>query len=128
MYALGLHEHEELHQLLVQLTYVSDKDLDISMDTGFLQMLIDSGRLQEITESANCLVIYYTPKKITHIGSLVSPGRVVSKWGTAHLYDHTFYECPLEYGDQIKFYAPIEREFTVDQFFDYARVKGARLE
>lgn len=127
MYALGLQKHAGLYQLLVHLTYGPDKGLDITMDTGFLKMLIDSGDLRESEEVAGCLAVYCSPEKITHIGSWVSPGRMASKWGTAHLYEHDFLDSPLEYGDDIKFYAPIDKEFVVDQFFEYAKAKGANL-
>jgi hypothetical protein len=128
MYALGLQDHAELYQLLVHLTFGSDKDLGITMDTSFLQMLINSGDLQESAEVASCLVVYSSPEKITHIGSCISPGRVASKWGTAHLYEHDFLDSPLEYASGIQFYAPIDKEFAVDQFFEYARAKGAKLD
>jgi hypothetical protein len=117
MYALGLQDHADLYQLLVHLTYGADRSLDIFMDTGYLQMLIDSGHLQETHETENCLVIYRVSDKITHIGLSVAPGRMASKWGTAHLFEHDFFESPLEYGDGVKFYAPIEGEFAVNQFF-----------
>ena len=127
MYAMNVHEHGELYQLLVHLTYGTDKNLGVVMDTNFLQMLIDDGDLHKVTTTSNCLAVYSTSEKITHIGVVLSSGRVISKWGTAHLYEHEVLECPLSYGDDVDFYNSIDPEVCVDRFFDYAESKGVKF-
>jgi hypothetical protein len=57
MYAMNVHEHAGLYQLLVHLTYGPDKKLDVSMDTNFLQMLIDDGDLHLVNPELNNLAI-----------------------------------------------------------------------
>jgi hypothetical protein len=127
IYAMDVHKHGKLNQLLVHLTHVPNKKHGIYMDTGFLKMLIDDGDLRKVTSTSDCLAIYSTPEKITHIGRVTSDGRVRSKWGTAHIYEHDLLECPYSYGEVITFYKPIDPEVCVDRFFKYAKSKGARL-
>jgi len=128
MYAMDVHEHGELYRFLVHLTYGPDKKLGIVMDTNFLKMLIDDGDLHKITATSNCLAVYSTPQKITHVGTVTSSGRVISKWGTAHLYEHELLECPLSYGEDVEFYNSIDPEVCVSRFFDYAKSKGVRFD
>ena len=127
MYAMNVHEHGELYRLLVHLTFGPDKKLGIFMDTRFLKMLIDDGDLRKVTAPSNGLVIYANSKKITHIGTVTASGRVRSKWGTAHLYEHAPLECPLSYGEDIEFYNLIDPEVCVDRFFDYAESRGVKF-
>ena len=45
--------------------------------------------LQEVTSAQAArddLAIYYFDGRFAHVGRLVSPGRLLSKWGTGHLY------------------------------------------
>ena len=42
----------------------------------------------------------------THIGRIKSPGRVLSKWGYGHVYEHTLDEVPVEYGEHVRFFRP----------------------
>lgn len=127
MYAMNVHEHAELYKFLIHLTYGPDKGLGVVMDTNFLQTLIDGGDLLEVNAGSNSLAIYSTPEKITHIGTVSTPGRVRSKWGSEHLYEHDLLECPLSYGEDIAFFSPINPEICVDLFFDYARSKGVKF-
>jgi len=99
--------------------------LGIFIDTNFLKMLVENGDLQQISPISNSLAIYSKAGKITHIGIAITPDRLRSKWGTAHLYEHDLLECPINYVEDIAFYNPIEPETCLNRFFDYAKSKGA---
>jgi hypothetical protein len=45
----------------------------------------------------DCLVVYFDQDEVQHSGRWRS-GRVVSKWGTGHIWSHQVFETPASYG------------------------------
>jgi hypothetical protein len=93
----------------------------------FIQFLLDSNRLVECDPQYvrdGDLVIYFSDGRFRHVGKLLSRGRLVSKWGTGHLYEHDLMEVPSSYGDHVRFFrAPTPPE-SLDLFLDYAETRG----
>jgi catechol 2,3-dioxygenase-like lactoylglutathione lyase family enzyme len=73
------------------------------------------------------IIIYFDNNTPTHAGKF-NKGRVVSKWGTGHLWEHPIYEVPLSYGNRIKFYLPVDRHDILKRFIRYAKAHGSTYE
>jgi hypothetical protein len=75
--------------------------------TDFVSNLLDKEELQELDSSAaemGDIVLYFDENKVRHGASIVSPGRLRSKWRPQELYDHALWEVPGTFGDQVKFF------------------------
>ncbi len=68
------------------------------------------------------VVVYLNTDTITHAGKLRSD-RIVSKWGTAHLWQHRLFEIPLRYGMTVRFFRSISRDESCEAFMRYAEAK-----
>ncbi len=95
----------------------------------FVAYLIEN-HLSETTPEATRdgdVIVYSDPEKITHTGDVFS-GRIVSKWGTGHLWNHRVFEVPARYGDDVKFYRAVPPQVAEEAFVAYATVvAGAEL-
>ena len=74
-------------------------------DTAFLSTLIQNRDLVPAEESEGVLAIWSGNGTVKHVGIVLSRGKVVSKWGIGHLYEHGLLEVPQSYGDEIDFFA-----------------------
>lgn len=77
-------------------------------DTVFLSSLIESGALTPTEEVEGALAVWYTGGTVKHVGIVLKPGRVASKWGIGHLYAHGLSEIPKSYGNEVRFFEPID--------------------
>ena len=96
--------------------------------SSFVEFL-RSTHLSELTrsEASDGSLVLYSAHSITHAGR-VSGQRILSKWGTCHLWYHGLYEVPLRYGDTVRFFTPPPREQVVAAFVEFARIHlGAEL-
>jgi hypothetical protein len=125
MYALQVENNADLFQLLHHLTYGPQKHLEITMDTGFIRWLIDLKFINEIDTVNAELAVYSVNGKVKHVGRLLSNGRVQSKWGTGHLFEHELLDVPLTYGDTVQFFTGTDVDTVLDEFWSYAESKGA---
>jgi hypothetical protein len=128
IYALQVEENAELYRMLLALTYGPQKDLDVSMDTGFIGWLVEARAIAEVQPARADLAVYSHDGKHTHIGRVLSTGRVRSKWGTAHLYEHALLEVPSSYGDTVQYLSCTDVETVLNEFHAYAKSKGAIFE
>jgi hypothetical protein len=60
-------------------------------------------------------IIYFLNGVPQHAGKIRNY-KVVSKWGTYHLWEHDIWEVPIEYGDKMSFYRQISLEECVSAF------------
>lgn len=119
MYALGIEVDREY---FVMATYCPG---DVHASTDFLHFLYDEGDLVERQEGApGSLVVYSHEGRFRHIGRVVEDGRVQSKWGIGHLYEHGLLEVPESYGIEVRYFEPVERDTVLDAFYAYAQQKG----
>ncbi len=79
-------------------------------DTAFLQTLIDRGVLLPDEETEGSVVVWSASGLIRHVGLVAAPGRAVSKWGIANLYEHGLFEVPASYGSELAFYGQADPE------------------
>ena len=119
MYGLGIELDREY---FVMSTYCPE---EVHASMGFLQFLYDEGDLIERQDCVlGCLVVYSKDGHFLHIGQAVDDGRVRSKWGIGHLYEHGLLEAPASYGTEIRFFEPVDRETVLNAFYQYAQQKG----
>ena len=91
-------------------------------DTDYLASLIENGYMTELGKSMSddALAIYFKAEKVQHIG-ISKLGRVTSKWGAGHIYDHAPLEVPLSFGDSVRYFGLIDAELAFDQFLRFNR-------
>lgn len=65
---------------------------------------------------------------MTHIGKMLSPERVESKWGVGHLYRYGLQEIPLQYGDEVEFFSGIGLDSAFHELLEFAKENGVRFE
>lgn len=123
MHALGIERDREYFNMI---TYCPE---DVHASPDFLQFLIDRGELvPQQTAAPGRLVIYRDAERIRHVGVLANEGRVRSKWGIGHLYEHGPREIPASYGFDLVFFDPLPLDVVLDGFWDYATTKGVSFE
>ncbi|MGZ5126401.1 MAG: hypothetical protein ACXWC1_26795 [Burkholderiales bacterium] len=102
---------------------------DIFASPRFVDRLIERRDLVELPgPTQGALVVYLDNDAVRHIGRLLSDSRVESKWGIGLLYQHDLFEVPSSYGSVVRFFKPIDREYALDRYVDYARENGVRFE
>ena len=77
---------------------------------------------------AGSLVVYLESGRVRHIGRLRAVDLVESKWGVGHLYRHGLFEVPASYGTEVRHFAPISRDQTIDEYVEYAREHGVQFQ
>jgi len=112
-YSLSVHNSKE-----VQYAMLLNASLFFGRD--FMKYLIDT-RLKEITiqDANDGDHVVYSNASIQHAGKVVA-GKVESKWGRAHLWSHSVFEVPQNYGNTVQFFSRIDQEVAVDAFLEYA--------
>jgi len=88
-------------------------------DTGFMRYLVDRAVLKRGDARRGAIITWSTAGGVKHAGRIVAPGRVASKWGVSHVYEHGFYEVPTGYGSPTDFYAPVESETVLTYLGGY---------
>ena len=64
-------------------------------------------------------VVYLDEDAVKHTGILRS-GKVESKWGLGHLWEHGTWEIPISYGNEVCFFKKASRSECVAAFVHYA--------
>jgi hypothetical protein len=112
-YALQLLEQNE------RLCYALQK-YQVRPGSEFVKWLLLQGRLQEVDcEIDGALALYFRHNCWRHVGLVSRRGRLVSKWGSYGVFDHQYYEVCSEYGDTLRFFAPINSAKAVEYFFEF---------
>ncbi|MDD2720777.1 MAG: hypothetical protein PHH47_05650 [Gallionella sp.] len=102
---------------------------DVHASTQFIHFLAERGYLVESeSQSPGVLIAYLDGDQFRHIGIVTEGGRVRSKWGIGHLYEHAPFEAPASYGSTFRFFNPMDREAVLDAFFEFGELRGCRFE
>ena len=119
MHALGIEFSSEYADLVKRMP------TSIFASTNFVHFLMHKGELVEASKAASGLLIAYLDgDRVKHIGRLTTEERVISKWGTGHLYEHPVWEVPLQYGNSVRLYSPMAPDLVIAQFVEYAKACG----
>ena len=91
--------------------------------TDFAHWLIERGLLAEVSQAEakdGDLVFYFSEGTFKHVGLWRLNGRVLSKWGVGHLYDHGLFEVPTSYGTDVRFCNRLPYDDAYDLFRQFA--------
>lgn len=97
----------------------------------FAHWLFANGKLEEISNQealSGDLVIYSKNGNFKHVGVLQPHGRVTSKWGIGHLYNHEILEVPESYGVDVKYYRSLSSDHAYNVFVKFAEEQGIPFE
>lgn len=97
----------------------------------FAHWLLANNLLVEVSQSdvrEGDIVFYFSDAgRFKHAGRMLASGRVVSKWGTGHLYEHGVFEVPESYGAAARFFRGLSYEQAFEHFVRFAEEKGMRF-
>lgn len=112
MFSLSVHTNSEIISLL------KNGPHNLMVGSDFLNVL---RRKQILVESQDgYLIVYFNKETPTHSGKLLEDGRVISKWGLDHLYNHGLWEVPASYGNEYKRFAMPKAADVVTAFREYS--------
>ena len=117
MHALGFTEKPEYIEI------AEHGFQDVYAGPEFAHWLIDKSLLAEISKDRvedRSLVFYFSKGRFKHAGVLLASGRVISKWGTGHLFEHELFEIPMQYGDEARFFGGLSYGQAILNFADFA--------
>lgn len=100
---------------------------DVYVGGAFIGWLLARRLLVEVAQSdarVGDIVIYFDGETFKHIGRRVEGGRLISKWGTGHLYEHEVLEVPLSYGKNVRFFKRLSFEEAFKNFARFAEDNG----
>jgi len=92
-------------------------------DLSFLQNLIDTNILiaSEADFAEGDLAVYFLEGRVKHVGTALRGRRIRSKWGCGHVYEHRLLEVPASYGNEIRWYRPIDPDLAYEQLRQFRR-------
>jgi hypothetical protein len=135
MYAFGLEDDARYIQLAQQCLQLDPNDdtnptyQGVHADTGFVEFLIGKGLIVEVSSSSKGdMAVYFSGNRVKHIGRLIAPSRIASKWGMGHLYVHAFNEVPAKYGATLQLFTALSPNQALDAFVAYAISRGIALD
>lgn len=80
--------------------------------------------IDEVATQPDDLVVYFNGDDFCHVGRLISPGRVLSKWGRGLLVVHGLWEVPTSYGTRVAYFRNLSPDASLDAFLRYAESQG----
>jgi hypothetical protein len=91
-------------------------------NSDFMLFLCNGYMTEKAGESSNegDYVLYFSDQKIVHAGKLES-GRVLSKWGSGHVWIHGIFEVPVTYGNQVKYFNKIDKNICIKAFYEFMK-------
>ena len=97
----------------------------------FARWLIEQGTLADVSQAEaqdGDLVFYFSEGTFKHVGLWRPNGRVLSKWGVGHLFDHELFEVPMSYGSEVRFFKRLPYEHAYDLITQFAKENGITFE
>lgn len=95
---------------------------------AFGHWLLDRGLLVEVSQAEareGDLVFYLSNDgRFKHAGLCRAEGRVISKWGIGHLYEHGVFEVPDSYGNKVRFFRSLSYDEAFGHFMRFAEDNG----
>jgi hypothetical protein len=70
------------------------------------------------------LVIYLLDGCFGHVGLMQDDQRILSKWGTGYLCEHSLWEIPCSYGLEVRFFRGASAGDCFDIFVEYTKTRG----
>ena len=107
--------------------YTEIAPIGVFANSEFVEFLINNEILKEIEwgkENDGDIIIYFDKGKPKHAGKIYS-GRIISKWGVGHLWEHDIYDVPINYGNKCRIFTRISKDISIAAFIEYAKTKKA---
>jgi hypothetical protein len=127
MYALGFESDARYIRLARKCIRLDPNDdtgpnyQGVHADTGFVEFLIGRKSIVEVSSTRKAdVAVYFSGNRAKHIGRLVAPSRIASKWGMGHLYTHALAEVPSNYGSTLRYFTALSANETLSAFVAYA--------
>jgi hypothetical protein len=99
----------------------SEFNREVFAGRKFAEWLLNNW-LRELSDpTLGQLALYFSDKIWRHAGFVIAADRITSKWGTFPVYDHDFWEVPISYGNELRFFQRPSREDALPLFLDYCR-------
>lgn len=94
-------------------------------DRAFMEWWLAHGHPVELDEpTKGCMVMYFREGIWQHVGISSDYGRVLSQWGTFHVYDHGVCELPARYGDEVRYFRMPALDDLMELFLQFAKTQG----
>jgi len=93
----------------------------------FIRFVLERGFLEPLDSTHDVhgdLIMYFQEGEFRHVGRLMTPDCVLSKWGTGHLYKHGIWEVPSMYGEEVCLFKGPNKEQSLELFITYAGAEG----
>jgi hypothetical protein len=93
---------------------------DAKVGNRFANWLVQEKLIERPPEdvSDGDLVLYFDDHGAKHAG-VMRGGLVVSKWGTAHTWQHAIHEVPASSGYKVRFFQPAKRKQAIEWFREF---------
>jgi hypothetical protein len=94
------------------------RGLQLDITSEFAAALV-AGLLDSITDEhrePGMIAIYFRRGNPVHAGLLMPHGRVQSKWGMGHLWEHDLFELRTDYGEEVRFFRRQPRNEIVRRY------------
>jgi hypothetical protein len=111
-FTFGIHTAPEFRELRSKLP-------DVVPDGPFVATLIGSLLHESFEPTDGDFVLYFEHTSIRHSG-IFRAGRVRSKWGGAHTWEHEIFEVPSSYGSLVRYYVQVPSDRILDAFLAHA--------
>lgn len=95
--------------------------------TDFIHFLLGQNLIREKSFDsvfANDFIFYFNNDRFRHVGKILDGGRILSKWGSGLLYDHSTWETPSNYGEVVRYFEGVDSDQGLDLFIAYAESRG----
>lgn len=88
---------------------------------GFMNWMLESEFLKEIeTPTSDDRILYFDGGVWKHVGIVGTNGRITSKWGTYAVCDHQIWEIEAGYGDDARFFKPLNPDEAAQSLLRFA--------
>lgn len=104
---------------------IASKNADIYPNSEYIKFLINNNILQK-NDIDSGVIIYFNNDSPLHAGKIKN-GRVVSKWGLCHTWEHEIFEVPMSYGNKVEIYKDIGQQEAIISFLHYSKSKGVLI-
>lgn len=125
MYALGLANSIEARH-----AYAKGREYPGFPGAEFMAYFLPDCVSRRMGEEGDIVVYWQERERLpTHAGR-VRHGRIVSKWGGGHVWEHGLYEVRSDYGSESRFFPGVSTEFAQSQFraFTGERLSSAEFD
>lgn len=95
-------------------------------NAAYVVSLIDNLLTETEDPVPGDFAVYFNRGAVAHSG-IWSRGRLRSKWGTGHVWEHALHEVPFSYGCEVRSFRAVTADRSIAAFVTFARAARGRL-